>query len=268
VQTCTDVKYAPGSSAYHALDDCVVGDCTEVCAIGADWSCVGHVVVPVATQDTIQGTLKVVQASSQSTPVAGLDVVGCSIDDFDCSDPVTPVVVTDANGDAVLALPTVAQKGRSQFLGYLLITDPTGAYGPALGFSVPSTSQNDASQTIIAYTPAGAQLVLTALGVTYDATKSALVVTAVDCANQPAPGVAFQVENGDASVPVFYTVDGIPSQSATRTDASGTAIAAYFSSGLPATVTARSIALGEVVATAQIFGHPGAVSLVRLAPTP
>jgi hypothetical protein len=268
VQTCTDVKFAAGSAAYHALDDCVVGDCTDVCAVGADWSCVGHVVVPVATQDTVQATLKVVLASSQSTPVAGLDVVGCSIEDYDCSDPVTPVAVTDADGDAVLTLPTVAQKGRSQFLGYLLITDPAGVYGTALGFSVPPTSQNDATQTIIAYTPAGEQLVVTSLGLTYDPTKSALVVTAVDCANQPASGVTFQVETGDASVPVFYTVDGIPSQSATRTDSSGTAIAAYFSPGLPATVTARSITLGEVVATAQIFGHPGAVSLVRLAPTP
>jgi hypothetical protein len=261
------VKYATGSSAYHALDECVVGDCTDACGVGADWSCVGHVVAPVATQDAIQATLKVVQASSQAVPVPGLDVVGCSVASPDCSDPITPVVVTDTNGDAVLTLPTLGQGGRTAFLGYLRITDPAGVYSTELGFSVPPTSQNDPTEAIIIFSLAEVQAEGSLLP-NYGPTNGVAVVTAVDCANQPAPGVTFEVETGDASVPVFYTVDEIVSQSATRTDSSGTAIVGYFSPELPVTVNVRSIGLGQVVATAQLLGRAGAVSLLRVGPTP
>jgi hypothetical protein len=235
--------------------------------VGADWSCVGHVVVPVPAQDTIQGTLKVVQASSQSAAVPGLDVVACSVANYGCSDPLTPVVVTDTNGDAVLTLPTLGQGGRSAFLGYLLITDPAGVYATELGFSVPPPSQNDATEAVIIFTVAEVQEEGSLLP-NYGPTNGVAVVTAVDCANQPAPGVTFEVETGDASVPVFYTVDEIVSQSATRTDSSGTAIVGYFSPELPVTVIVRSIGLGQVVATAQILGRAGAVSLLRVGPTP
>ena len=267
VQTCTDVRYASGSSAYHVLDDCVVGSCSDQCAIGADWSCVGSVTVPVASSATIDGTVTLVELNAQDVPIAGLDVVACESNDSACADPLTPVAVSGADGSALLVVPTDSSSGHRSFGGYLQITDPTLTYGTVLAFQIPPTTQTGATSTIAVGTTQTAEEAAAAVGITYDPTKASVVVTAVDCANRTAPDVTFAVIAGDANPTVYYTLDDIPSRTATATDSRGTGFAGNFAPG-PISVSIRSNALQRVVATAQLSARAGGATQARIAPTP
>jgi hypothetical protein len=268
VETCTDVRYAAGSTAYHAFDDCVAGMCNDECAVGADWSCVGKVVVPVPTTDSIPATITLVEAQSQSVPIPGLDVAACGSDDLACIFPVTPNVTTDANGTAQLTVPTLGQSGRVGFTGYVQITDPKGVYSSELAFAVPPVTQGRTVTKIIVGTVATGQTLASLLGVTLDTTKSVVLVTAVDCANRPAQDLTIDIIDGAGNHPqVFYTYVDIPSQSATETDPTGNGIAINVAPGLVG-VTVHSIDLNRVVATGQMIARMGALTLVRVGPTP
>jgi hypothetical protein len=261
------VKYAAGSAAYHALDDCAVESCGAACAVGADWGCLGHFVEPVASTERVTGTLTVVGAITQTVPIPGVQVVGCGADDGDCVSPLTPVVTTGSNGVATLTLPTVGSTGEmTRFEGYLQITDPSNQLATDLVFVNPETSQPGSVSTVIMAPTTLAQDLGQEVGVTVDVTQGALLLTAVDCANRPAPGVTFQVQAGQVQPRVYYTVNTALSASATETDANGTALVVNVPPG-GVTVTASLVALARQTATVPIFVRGGAVSILRTAPS-
>jgi hypothetical protein len=166
VHTCPDVKHAAGADAFHALDACVKDSCPDDCAYGGDWSCVGSVAVPQPQADTVTGTITIVDAANQSKPVAGLSVRGCFVLNESCDQAGSPVL-TDANGNATLTLPTLAQSGRLGFQGFFEITDPSTppTYLPALAFPNVAVTQDGFTQRIIATTPAALQQIADVAGV-------------------------------------------------------------------------------------------------------
>jgi hypothetical protein len=268
IEACTEVRYPTGTTAYHDFATCVEGSCAEPCAIGADWSCVGSVSVPVPTQATIHFSLTVVDAAIQSLTLPGLVVSACPIDDPACATPVASPVTTDANGVATLSLPTMNQEGQTGFVGYFQVVDPSpGGYGTTLGFSSNAITQDGASATIIAATPALAQSFADALNVTFNPNDGNLIVTEADCAYGISPDIQFTVSAAGTNVPVYYTQGGLPSASATKTDVKGTGLAPNIPPGA-VTVTATSLALGKVVSVAQIYMRAYTGTVLLLTPTP
>ncbi len=268
IQVCSHgPPYNGGSAAYDALDACVRGSCTDDCAVGSDWACVGRVSVPVPTTDTITGNLTIVEAAAQSVPVPNLKVRGCETLDTECTNdpPFTPTWTSDANGKVTVELPAKQQSGRFGFNGYIEVADPSGVHSTTLLFANIPLTQSGYTATVIDSTPALAKELADALGLPYDPSQAGLVITAFDCVDRQAPGVSFDILAGTTPVPIYYQFNGLLSVNETMTDASGTAVTQMPSRGV--SITAKEADTGATIGTAEIFGRPGTLSLIALAPS-
>jgi hypothetical protein len=176
------------------------------------------------------------------------------------------VFTSDADGVASLTLPTGNQSGRTTFNGYLQVTDSDGgAFGQEIVFASPPATQSGSSSTVVVGSLGLAEELASNLGLTIDPTEGEITVTAIDCANRPATNVTFEVEASGQDVRVYYTHNALPSTTATATDVHGTALVANVPTG-PVSVTVRSVSLGQIVATAQVFVRASELTLARVAP--
>jgi len=260
VNTCLGARHPTGTADATALAACVKDGCTQECAYGADWSCLGAVKAPAATTRTIQGTLTVLNGSAQSDGVQGLNVRACYITDEQCGSPVTPTMTTDAHGNVTLSLPATAQGGLEGFLGYFEVTDPKGQY--LTGIAIPgfTVTQNGFTQAFIVTTLSEAQSLATAIGRAYDRTTGSLIATASDCAYQSTPGVTFKVDNAGPKTILVYPAYGLPSLTTKHTDSTGVVVGAFLPPGA-GTVTVTN-AMGQVTSKTPYFTRAGAVTLL------
>ncbi len=263
VNTCIGARNPAGTAAYQALQACELAGCQTECSVGGDWACLGAVASSAPTSNTVEGTLTILDGSAQSDGVKGLEVVACDITDVDCANPVTSPALTDAQGMVNVSLPTAATEGRGGFDGYFQVSDPSGTYLPELAFPGFTLTQSGFTQSFIVSTLAAVQALASSLGRVYDGTTGSLLVTAVDCDDQPSPGVKFSLGPGTAQSVVVYTFKGFPSLSLTATDSTGTALGAYLPPGMGA-ATARNAA-GQVTSVTPYLTRAGAVT-VLLAP--
>ena len=158
-------------------------------------------------------------------------------------------------------------EGNNGFLGFFEVTNPVDAgestYLPTLAIPGFALTQNGFSQPFVSFTLAEADSLAKAVGhQAFNPTLGYALLTSVDCADAPAAGVVFDVEN--ISTTVLYTFDGLPpSPSANATDSSGTAVMAFAPPG-EGIVVAKNAA-GLVVSKTSFFLRAGALSVV-LAP--
>jgi hypothetical protein len=269
---CEVVRYPGGAALYSTLATCVQENCTEACEVGSDWSCVGEVSWPQPTSDSITGTLTIVDVASQSQTLPGLSVTACFSVDLECQSPVSPAVTTDANGQAVITVPTTNQGGQVGFVGYLKITDPTGTYLPELVFAGFPRTQTGYSPTIVMVSGQTAQEISMFTTGTYDPTSPVVIASVTDCAGAYAPDVSLSVESGDGGstgAKVYYTSGtGVPDLSASATSTNGTAIVAGALPGFLIVSTHVAAVKAPSVASWEILTRAATVSLVLLTPTP
>ena len=77
--------------------------------------------------------------------------------------------------------------------------------------------------------------------------------------------MSFDIFAGTTPVPIYYQFNGLLSVNTTMTDSSGTAVTQMPSRGV--SITAKEGDAGATIGTAEIFGRPGTLSLIALAPS-
>lgn len=188
-----------------------------------------------------------------SQPVTGLTAALCNKRDVNCSDPLQSEIA-DTGGILTVEVPTGGVLGEG-FDGYMQILAPTanctdesafGSAGPVLcgiapGCDVDAPDDNcmmptfapamvffnpairaDVKQPIpVPLVPTTAVFsLIDATGVELDPTTGNVFVTARDCDGHPAKRVRYMMHTGGGST-VLYLRNGVVSDSATETDASG-----------------------------------------------
>jgi hypothetical protein len=155
---------------------------------------------------------------------------------------------TDANGKYSITLPV----SKSGFDGYMELTGdsifPTAAFwrGPML-------TENMAIADSRVPTISDASVVFSLMKVKPDPGRGHIVAAFADCNGDVAGGVSLTVDTADSLSTTFYMIGGLPSTTATESDA-GDAFGgvANVPAGSPATVTARLAKTGQVLATERI----------------
>lgn len=260
VETCLGSKHPGGTADSSALAQCVKDDCNTECAYGNDWSCLGAVKPPTPTTTTLHGTLTILNGSAQNDGVPGLRVRACYITDESCTSPLTPSMTTDAQGVVDLTLPATQQAGTEGFLGYFEVTDPTGVY--LTGIATPGfpITQTNFTQAIIVISVAEAQSLAMAINRVYDPSTGSVVVTASDCAYQPAPGATFKLGNVTSATALVYSKYGIPDTKATSTDSTGVVVGAFLPPGANSITVTNSA--GQLTSNTSFFTRANAVTLL------
>jgi hypothetical protein len=120
---------------------------------------------------------------------------------------------TDDAGLAILSVP-------GGFLGYYEVN--ADGYTPAiLARSAQLASEAEMQgMANLSLLSAGAGIA----GVTQQSDRTIAIISALDCNTNPAAGITFQVGNAAAGQQVVYLSGGLPSQGATATDDSGSAL--------------------------------------------
>jgi hypothetical protein len=240
----------------------IASSCSAECSWGADWSCVGKVNWPPATQGALDVNVFLYDVLTQ-TPIAGATVTLCNTGAPACGGGLGSVVTNDA-GTATIMRPSVT----SPLLGYLDISSPTIV--PLLAFDVFPISEPRFTFSIATLPPSDVALLAASLGVTLDPSLGAVFVLAVDCRIGLAPGVQFSLAPaGPSTVGPFYYVGGAYSVDAGATDTSG--VAAFFNvpvspAMLELTVTPQ--ALGRASGKMTLFARDGGESELVAVPTP
>lgn len=214
-QACPAIVHDAGpGAALLGANPPVASTCPTECSWGADWSCLGKVSWPAATDDAVS---VIVYAYGPAGPVDQATVKLCFSSYPSCVPPVAGPLTSDAGG-------TVTVQRPAETLPPLLFVDLSSpTITPALTFDVFPISRPQLTIPF-ATVPQGIlpSLALQA-GVTQQPGLGMLLVTAVDCRLAPALGVTFDLEP-PGMYTLAYLVGSLPVIGATATDSSGTAV--------------------------------------------
>ncbi len=226
-----------------------------------DWSCLGSVIwgtPTLASLDILGTALDYVTGA----PVAGATARACARTDAACATPLDEGT-TDAAGQVTLTVPL----GTTGFDGYFEVS-MTG-YVTTLRYTVePITEMPPESGRMVQIVDLGTFALLAAsLGVTPDPARGHLVINALDCTPFYAAGVSLAVDTADSGSTRIYMVGGLPSTTATETDASGAAGFVNLPTG-PASVSTTLVSTSEAIGSTDIDIRAGAICIFAITPTP
>ncbi|HMA92750.1 MAG TPA: hypothetical protein VKP30_08695 [Polyangiaceae bacterium] len=251
-QVCVDREKADG------------GEKPDAGGVGA-WSCLGKVVWEAPAQPQVVVTMNFVDLVAK-LPVANLSVRPCAKMDVVCANPLGPAVTTDQNGLATLTLP-------ASFDGYAEVVSSTVADAgstsivPTLVFFNPPPNKDLHYGTVPTFTPPALAALAAGHGNTVDPSLGFLFSGAMDCSGKPAAGVSWDPDRILEATRRFYYVDGLPSEAAVSTDATGYGGFINMPTGtirLFVKIQATGLAVGET----SVFVRAGHLSTGFLVPTP
>ena len=221
------------------------------------WSCLGKVSAPNFVSGEATGTLTI-HSFPDDKALSGVDVRVCRVTDTDCSNPFD-TGLTDNSGTVMLRVPTDGP----------IYYEVTGtSVMPSLFFRRGLPPPGPVFETRIeALTPTTFSLFQTLTQTTADPTRGHIVATGRDCDAELASGVSFEVSSADATTVPAYLQGGVPSKTATFTDAGGRAGFVNVPEG-PATVSGKRAAEQEFIGTREIYVKSGWISLVGVVPSP
>jgi hypothetical protein len=263
LSVCWDDAPDAGEALAKALDKSISG-CATDCAVGGDWTCVGHVSWPAPKSDTVTFALEVVDFGSvlagSVVDLSSVDVSICAPYDLDCLHPLQQGS-TDGTGRVVL------QVQNAGFDGYIQVNSPDIVpslfYGsPAVESKVVETADSYFGP-IPVFKPADLQRLAESYGFTYDKSRGAIFAHSVDCRLHLAPGVQIAISPTDSDVRVFYGM----SSTAIATDSSGYAVFAKVPAG-QVTVVATPQAIAIPSGQRTVIVRPNWVTNMFLLPTP
>lgn len=229
------------------------------------WSCLGKVAWTAPTQPQVVVTMNFIDLAAK-LPVANLSVRPCAKLDVACANPLAPAVTTDQTGLATLTL-------TASFDGYVEVTSPSAADAgttsitPTLVFFNPPPNKDLHYGTVPTFTPQTLTALASAHGNTVDPTLGFLFSGALDCASKPAAGVSWEPDRVLEGTRRFYYVNGLPSEAAVATDATGYGGFINMPTGTIRVFT-KVQASGQRVGEASLFVRAGHVSTGFLVPTP
>jgi hypothetical protein len=217
-RSCRYVQYPNGTKPFEDFETCLRSACSDACAFGSDWSCVGHVLEPATTAVSVS----IISAAVDAESFAGLHAIHwrlCGAYDPDCATPYDQGTTPDGQ--------ITSSKGitlSGSFGGYLELDDPSGGYLPSITHADPGITADSTPLLSFMVSRGAAATFAGLLGVTLDTSRGIALVFAYDCAGRPATGVTFTSPTLDASARVFYFDGKLPSKTATQTDATGLAV--------------------------------------------
>lgn len=189
---------------------------------GQDWSCLGNYQPPSTTQQNATLTLTFkdgLSGNANSGLVVSLCVQGTLHSDCTPTGTSTDATgTTDAQGNVTLNVTITSGSG---YTGEVHVTDPNNSVLEHLVYLPPfgaSTSYNVATISQTDLQLAGYYLTRNTVDMT---THGIITGTVSDCADVPASGATATVATTDTTTEVYYFSGGVPSASATATDASG-----------------------------------------------
>jgi hypothetical protein len=188
-------------------------------------------------------------------PFANGQVKLCRKLDVDCTAPVS-TAVGDGNGEATFSVDMV------DFAGYLTVQ--ASGIVPTLYFFNPPVDRDQAVSVSLASPAAYAGLLLQ-LGRQPLSGHGSIVISSADCTGAPAAGVTYTTASGDGATSSFYTVGGLPTVSATATDAQGYGGLINVPAGA-ATVATSLTSPRTNLGTISLLVQDGAITYSRVVP--
>jgi hypothetical protein len=256
--------HARGAAFANAV--CIADACESASAdAGVDASsplgCLGSVKAPpTPPASTIAITMAFFDEVSPATPLSGIAVQACSKLDVTCTNPITGVVTSDAEGDATLQV-------AAGFDGYLQINGPSTV--PALWYFSPFPVK-DGTFNVGLLSPASFQDIASAVGTTIDPDAGHAFDFALDCTatyGTFVAGMSFASNETTSETRGFYLVNGLPNTTATATDISGIGGFANLPTGV-STITATVAASSERSGSVSVLIRPGVITYSPIAPSP
>jgi hypothetical protein len=235
---------------------CLAGTCVSA-ADGDRWLC-PEPSIPAATSGLLDYSFRVYEFVSRRPPET-LTVKACRTNDVECSAAVAAFTATTPDGQVSLQLPV-------GFVGYFQL-DASGALSQRFYLTRP-VRESQVHRDVQLISPATRSLLSGVAGKSAKASRGLVIIEAVDCAGQPAGGVHFEENTGDAQP--FYIVNLLPTISVTssvRDEANNIASAGFFNAkpGLM-TITASLGEEGPVVGVFNAQVRANAVTLIELRP--
>jgi hypothetical protein len=253
--------------------DASAGDASAGDAGAGAWGCLGAPREELNPNEHVDLTLLVMDAVQASTAAGAIDggsdldtvsgawlpgvaVRACALRDLDCDSGTTPMVTTDDGGAAT----------------FHLMEDFAGFFDMRRSDLVPATlypgqfliGQSIASFPAYEISPAGlrelaSSITSESLGLDPSGSLGHALVTVYDCLDHQASGVTVAYSASGASTVPFYFQGGLPSATATSTDAYGLAGAVNVPTGAM-TVTASLPATKTPVGMTAFLVRPGALT--------
>jgi hypothetical protein len=193
----------------------------DASSLPAGWTCIDDP-KPTVEAGSVTLTIQFTDAATASSsgsfegdPIPGLDVRICTALDFSCASPIGNAT-SAANGNAVLVVP----KG---FDGFYEVRAPEGSgYPPVLIRRMPQLHDEWTGHAVTKkeLLETGASLV----GIPVDPAKGIAILSGTDCGHKPRPGLTFSVSNLAPDEKVVYIDSSLPSDTATSTDGTGSAL--------------------------------------------
>lgn len=251
-------------------DDC---DCTERGAAWADsvcinswctpdpkWSCLdqpqslsgdtGPFAVTLRVQDVLEGT-----------PMSGVEARLCPNYDVNCENPETATVTSDEFG--VVRFEIRPRNPSLGFTGFVLLTRADLMPGMFF-FSRPIDRAVDIPAVQL-LSPAAVGILTQRVGSRFDPERGLVLVSTMDCEDEPADGVSLTTDDTDELSSSFYSVVGSPTAAAIATDKSGYAGLLNVPPGRIA-VTGRLDMDGRILRTISLYVKAGSITYSRMEP--
>jgi len=257
---CSKTEHCHARGAAFANTVCVANTCQAGAASGP-LSCLGSVKAqPTPPAGNINVTMGFFDEVKQTTLLSGITVQACSKLDVTCANPITAPTTSYAQGNATLSLP-------AGFDGYLQINGSQTM--PALWYFSPFPVA-DGHFNVGLFSPASFQAIASAVGATIDPNAGHAITLALDCTatyGTFTAGMSFACDKTTGETKPFYVVNGLPSTTATATDASGTGGFANLPPGvvtLTDTLASTSTRSGSV----SVLIRAGVITYAPIAPSP
>ncbi|HEU4412652.1 MAG TPA: hypothetical protein VFS43_45835 [Polyangiaceae bacterium] len=229
---------------------------------GPDWSCLGNATWPAAAGPKVVMRMRFV-ATASVFPPDDLAVDFCHALDLDCETPLVAAVPVAADG-------SVAVEVDAGVAGYFRAVSPTTlpafVYFTRPAWSVPA-DDTTLTAPLPLVTPNELAQLATLNGRTADASRGIFLSVALDCERRRSLGVRLSSPDLDPEATVFYIANTLPRADATETDPVGVAGVLNMPTGARL-LEARRASDGALIAKANLYIRPGALTVTDFEPTP
>jgi len=233
-------------------------------AVDPNWGCLGTVVFPPAAKPKVKISIPFYELISKQ-PATNFLVRPCARLDVSCANPLSAPVAPDAKGVVTLDV-------DANFDGYaeIIPTFPDGGppnYVPALAFFSPPPSNDTLYAALLLLTPASLTSLAATAGNAIDPKLGAVFFVAQNCAGKPADGVSVVTDRTEATTKGFYLIKGLPSETASATDAAGYGGFINLPTGY-VRVNATVHDTGKTIGGTSVLVRPSTITYVYLVPSP
>ena len=194
-------------------------------------------------------------------PMAQVEARLCRRTDVNCSEPQSPVVLSDERG--LVRFDVENEDPVQGFTGYARLT--RNDLMPALYFFNPPIEGSTEMLPVQLLRLSVVGALTQQVGVSLNFERGVVLLSAFDCRNEPAAGVTVTTDDPSNVSELFYSVGGLPQATATSTDDSGYAGLINVPPG-KLSITGRLMPTRRVLGTINLLVGPGSITYSRMVP--